>query len=142
MVNNLKHDLSKHRTCTFCLHGPWGESSSVNVFVRVTFTFPREYPSSRSPYGTPLVEVERNPLISVKRRAFMQRRLRDIRENQRPCLEACLKFLLFADGGRRGQKHGIDSGSSSDEEPVSEQKNKKDFSAHLIRDNPNLAEPR
>ena len=133
----------EHRTCTFSVHGPWGESSSVNVFVRVKFSFPKDYPVAQHPGGTPTVKVEPNPLISVKRRATMQRRLREIRETQRPCLEACLKFLLFPDRGRRGRKHGIDSGSSSDEEElVAEQKNKKDFSAQMIRDHPNLAEPR
>lgn len=134
--------MTKHRTCTFGLHGPWGESSTINVFVRVTFTFPKEYPHTKPPHGTPLVEIERSPLISVKRRAYMQRRLREIRETQRPCLEACLKFLLFGDDGRGGKKLGLDSGTSSDEAEQPDADRGKDFSASLIRDNPNLAEPR
>ncbi|KAL5521189.1 hypothetical protein ACEPAG_9112 [Sanghuangporus baumii] len=137
-----RHGLTKHRTCTFGLHGPWGESSTVNVFVRVTFTFPKDYPIAKAPKGAPLVEIERSPLISVKRRAYMQRRLREIRESQRPCLEACLRFLLFGDGGRRGKKVSLDSGTSSDEAEQPEVEKGKDFSASLIRDNPNLAEPR
>ena len=72
----------------------------------------------------------------------MQRRLREIRENQRPCLEACLRFLLFGDGSRRGTKPSLDSGTSSDEEEQADADKSKDFSASLIRDNPNLAEPR
>lgn len=114
----------------------------MNVFVRVTFTFPKDYPTARHPRGTPLVEIERSPLISVKRRAYMQKRLREIRESQRPCLEACLRFLLFSDGGRRGRKPNLDSGTSSDEADPLEAEKGKDFSASLIRDNPNLAEPR
>ncbi|KAL5504871.1 hypothetical protein ACEPAH_7534 [Sanghuangporus vaninii] len=137
-----RHGLTKHRTCTFGLHGPWGESSAVNVFVRVTFTFPKDYPIAKPPKGAPLVEIERNPLISVRRRAYIQKRLREIRESQRPCLEACLRFLLFGDGGRRGKKISLDSGTSSDEAEQPEVEKGKDFSASLIRDNPNLAEPR
>ena len=98
------------------MHGPWGESKTVNVFVRVTFIFPRDYPTAKNSKDTPLVEIERSPLISVKRRAYMIKRLREIREKQRPCLEACLRFLLFGDGTGKGQKLRYDSGSSSDEE--------------------------
>ncbi|KAI5119541.1 hypothetical protein M0805_008527 [Coniferiporia weirii] len=137
-----RHDLTKHRSCTFGLHGPWGESSSVNVFVRVTFTFPRDYPSARPPLGAPVIEIERSPLITVKRRAYMQKRLREIRESQRPCLEACMRFLLYSDGGRRRKKSGLDSGTSSEEDELMESGKGKDFSASLIRDHPNLAEPR
>ena len=72
----------------------------------------------------------------------MIKRLREIREKQRPCLEACLRFLLFGDGTGKGQKLRYDSGSSSDEEETVEMEKGKDFSASLIRDHPNLAEPR
>jgi len=89
------------------LTGPWGESSSV--FIRVTFTFPKDYPFSRGPSGMPTVELERNPLISLNDRALMLRRLRVIRETHRPCLEACLRFLLF---GNEGERLMRSSGSS------------------------------
>jgi WD repeat-containing protein 59 len=72
----------------------------------------------------------------------MKKRLKEIRETQRPCLEACLRFLLFADGGRRGKKPTLDSGSSSDEEGPAPPEKGKDFSSTLIRDHQNLAEPR
>lgn len=140
MFAYLKHDLSKHRSCTFGLHGPWGESASVNVFVRVTFTFPREYPGADHPQGTPLVDIERSPLIPTIRRAYMRRKLKKIRETERPCLELCLRFLLVGDGGEN--RPGLDSGSSSDEDRPAKQKRTKDFSASLIRDHQNLAEPR
>ena len=91
-----KLDLSsKKRTCTLGLHGPWGETSSV--FMRVTFTFPRDYPQEAHPYGTPTVELERNPFISLRDRAYILKQLRKIRERKRPCLELCLRFLLYAD---------------------------------------------
>ncbi len=112
----------------------------MNVFVRVTFTFPREYPQAVHPLGTPLVDVERSPLIPIKRRAYMRRELRKIRETERPCLELCLRFLLFGDGGE--SRPGLDSGSSSDEDRPAKSKRTKDFSASLISDHQNLAEPR
>lgn len=104
--------------------------------------FPPEYPSAKPPDGTPSVEIERSPLISVKRRAYMRRKLREIRETQRPCLEACLRFLLLADGARRAPGARFDSGSSEEEEALEENGKGKDFSSSLIRDHPNLAEPR
>ncbi|KAJ7739030.1 hypothetical protein DFH07DRAFT_983862 [Mycena maculata] len=129
-----KHDLTKKRTCTLGLHGPWGESSSV--FIRITFTFPKDYPHGLHPRGTPTVELERNPLISLKNRAFILRRLRAIRERQRPCLEACLRFL--SEGAKSGAPHP-DSESSSDEEHV---RKSRDFTVSLLRTHKNLAEPR
>ena len=96
------------------LTGPWGESSSV--FIRVTFTFPKDYPSSHGPSGTPTIDLERSPLISMNDRAFMLRRLRVIRETRRPCLEACLRFLLFGSEGDRLMR----SSASSDIEDFNE----------------------
>ncbi|KAJ7029772.1 hypothetical protein C8F04DRAFT_1115839 [Mycena alexandri] len=129
-----KHDLTKKRTCTLGLHGPWGESSSV--FIRITFTFPKDYPHRQHPRGIPTVELERNPLISLKNRAFILRRLRALRERQRPCLEACLRFLS------EGEKSGaplLDS-ESSDEGELS--RKSRDFTVSLLRSHKNLAEPR
>lgn len=116
----------------------------MNVFIRVSFTFPRGYPSAKHPNGTPAVDIERSPLVPVKMRAYMMRRLREIRENQRPCLEACLRFLLLPDGRQRSRRYKFDSGSSSDddEDELTRSGRGKDFSASLIRDHPNLAEPR
>ncbi|KAJ7500604.1 hypothetical protein B0H11DRAFT_784912 [Mycena galericulata] len=132
-----KHDLTKKRTCTLGLHGPWGESSSV--FIRITFTFPKDYPQGLHPRGTPTVELERNPLISLKNRAFILRRLRALRERQRPCLEACLRFL--SEGEKSGGPHPMDSESSSDDEEHVSRKSR-DFTVSLLRSHKNLAEPR
>ncbi|TFK47373.1 hypothetical protein OE88DRAFT_1811180 [Heliocybe sulcata] len=134
-----KHDLTKRRTCTLGLHGPWGESSSV--FIRVTFTFPRAYPQSPPPEGTPSVDLERNPLISIKSRAFILRRLRDIREKQRPCLEACLRFLLFGEGTENvGVPPSMDS--ESEDEGTKGVRRGRDLTVSLVRNSKNLAEPR
>ncbi|KAF8060765.1 hypothetical protein FPV67DRAFT_1423352 [Lyophyllum atratum] len=141
-----KHDLTKKRTCTLGLHGPWGGSSSV--FIRVTFTFPRDYPQASYPGGTPVVELERNPLITLKDRAFMLRRLTAIREHRRPCLESCLRFLLFRDEEERpGEPLPIDpESSSSDEEELGTSigggRRAKDATVTVLRGHKNLVEPR
>ncbi len=127
----------KKRTCTFGLQGPWGESTSV--FLRITFAFPREYPQARHPDGTPTVDLERTPLISMKQRAFILRRLRDIRERERPCLGKCLKFLLFGDQqADSGLRAPLDSESSSEDEAPA----RRDPASSLLKGDKNLAEPR
>ncbi|KAJ7205052.1 hypothetical protein GGX14DRAFT_551619 [Mycena pura] len=131
-----KHDLTKKRTCTLGLHGPWGESSSV--FIRITFTFPKDYPHRIHPRGTPTVELERNPLISLKNRAFILRRLRTLRERQRPCLEACLRFLSE---GETSGLHSMDSESSDSDEQRTGRKARNGM-VSLIRSHKNLTEPR
>ncbi|KAG6372963.1 hypothetical protein JVT61DRAFT_7009 [Boletus reticuloceps] len=135
-----KHDLTKKRACTLGLHGPWGESSSV--FIRISFRFPKSYPHAPHPDGTPEIDLERSPLISMQNRAFMLRRLKTIRERRRPCLEACLRFLLFGDENEQvGVPVDMRSESSSEEEEPTTRKSR-DFTVSLLRNNKNLAEPR
>ncbi|KAH7890370.1 hypothetical protein F5I97DRAFT_1798915 [Phlebopus sp. FC_14] len=135
-----KHELTKKRTCTLGLHGPWGESSSV--FIRVSFRFPKGYPQASHPEGTPDIELERSPLISNQNRAFMLRRLRSICERRRPCLEACLRFLLFGDENEQlGVPVDLRSDSSSEDDEHSPRK-PRDFTVSLLRNHKNLAEPR
>ena len=122
---------NKKRSCTLGLHGPWGETSSV--FMRVTFTFPRDYPYGIHPQGTPTVDLEKNPLISIRDRAYILKSLRWIRERKRPCLEACLRFLLFGSDDR-----ALDDDSSDDE--IDQQE--REITMSLLRNNKNLAEPR
>ena len=143
----IQHDLTKKRAVTMGLTGPWGESSSV--FIRVTFTFPKDYPSSRGPSGTPTVDLERNPLISLNDRAFMLRRLRVIRETHRPCLEACLRFLLFGNEGERLMRSSGSSdveGFNHENEGVPDRKasstHKDDPAYSQLRNDKTLAEPR
>ncbi|KAI0045953.1 hypothetical protein FA95DRAFT_1543206, partial [Auriscalpium vulgare] len=135
-----KHDLTKKRTCTLGLHGPWGESSSV--FVRVSFAFPKDYPQASHPVGTPTIDLERTPLISIRNRAYMLRRLRAIRETRRPCLEACLRFLLFGNENEHArQTVHIDFDSSSDEEGGSMVRKGRDPAVAVLHNDKNLAEP-
>ncbi|KAI0300131.1 hypothetical protein B0F90DRAFT_1725223 [Multifurca ochricompacta] len=135
-----KHDLVKRRTCTLGLNGPWGESSSV--FVRVSFAFPKDYPHGSHPVGTPTVDLERSPLISIRNRAFMLRRLRMLRETRRPCLEACLRFLLYGneDEKQRRTAH-IDYDSSSDEDTTSLLRSKRETIVTPLHSDKNIAEP-
>ncbi|KAF9244268.1 hypothetical protein BU15DRAFT_86169 [Melanogaster broomeanus] len=136
-----KHELTKKRTCTLGLHGPWGEPASV--FIRVSFRFPKGYPHAPHPEGTPEIELERSPLIAMQTRAFMLRRLRTIRERRRPCLEACLRFLLFGDEDELlGIPVDMRSESSSEDEGPTATRQLRDFTVSLLRNNKNLAEPR
>lgn len=67
----------------------------------------------------------------MKQRAFILRRIRDIRETQRPCLEKCLRFLLY------GDKEEDSESSSEDEAPA-----RRDPGSAVLRGDKNLAEPR
>jgi WD repeat-containing protein 59 len=89
------------------------------------------------------VDLERNPLISLKDRAFILRRLRRIREQRRPCLEACLRFLLFAREDADAElPAAVDSESPSSDDFRPVPRKEKDLTISLLRNNKNLAEPR
>jgi WD repeat-containing protein 59 len=140
---SVKHDLIKKRTCTLGLNGPWGETSSV--FVRVTFTFPKDYPYT-AVGSNPTVDIEPTPLIPLRSRAHMLRKLRGILEHRRPCLEACLYFLLTGNDGEPERHHPyIDFDTSSDEDesdnPSSMRKGR-DTTVSMLHNDKNLAEPR
>lgn len=86
----------------------------------------------------------------------MLKRLKAIRERKRPCLEACLRFLLFGDEdsstGGNSRLSIMDGESSDDDAPpaanaegdnVSGSKKKgKEVTVSLLRNHKNLAEPR
>jgi len=111
--------------------------------MRITFTFPREYPQASHPQGTPTVELERNPLILMRDRAFILKHLRRIRERKRPCLEPCLRFLLFADEGVNDRDlMDSESSSSDDDGNGGDAKKSREITVSLLRNHKNLAEPR
>ena len=113
------------------------------MFIRISFTFPRDYPQASHPGGTPQVDLERNPLLSVRNRVLILRRLRAIRERERPCLEACLRFLLFGDETEGARNANVDSESSSEEEDMPPVVRRgKDGAFSFLRSDKNLAEPR
>ena len=74
----------------------------------------------------------------------MLRRLKAIRECRRPCLEPCLRFLLFGNEDEKGGRGPLplDSDSSSEDEdsPLVSRKSR-DFTVTLLRSHKNLAEP-
>lgn len=72
----------------------------------------------------------------------MLRRLKTIRERRRPCLEACLRFLLFGDENELGIPVDMRSESSSEEDECPATRKSRDFTVSLLRNNKNLAEPR
>lgn len=110
--------------------------------MRVTFTFPRKYPQASHPDGTPIIELERNPLILLRDRAYILKHLRRIRERKRPCLEPCLRFLLFAEEGSN-DRDMMYSESSDDDDDTGRVKEPRNVTvSFLLRNHKNLAEPR
>jgi hypothetical protein len=82
----------------------------------------------------------------MKDRAFMLKRLKAIRERRRPCLEACLKFLLFGDEEDPRGRPSLMDGESSDEDmpptTAAAGGKGKEVTVSLLRNHKNLAEPR
>ncbi len=118
----------------------WPLGRILNCYHESHVYFPSRYPQATHPDGTPTVNLEQSPLISIKNRAFILRRLKAIRETRRPCLEACLRFLLWAneeENDRTEARNHMDSGSSDDDD---DEKKDKDF-ALALRNHKNLAEP-
>ncbi|EJT99661.1 hypothetical protein DACRYDRAFT_117853 [Dacryopinax primogenitus] len=104
------------RTCTISLHGPWLESDPV--FLRVAFTFPSNYPRSSSLSSTPHIELEKTSTLPLRTRAYLLRHLRELRMQRRPCLGACVRFLLGMPDmdGRFGTVDLFDDDEESDDE--------------------------
>jgi hypothetical protein len=118
--------------------------------MRITFTFPKGYPNRASdPSGNtsktvPKIELEKSPLISIQDRTYILERLNKIKERQRPCLEACLRFLLFGeeyDLDRDEKQMGLDGeseSSSEDENPT--KRMPRDPTVNMVHKN--ISEPR
>ena len=106
--------------------------------MRITFNFPQNYPQATYPHGIPTVELDRNPLISPEKRAYILKQLRRIREYKRPCLEPCLRFLLLGPDAQN-ERQKMDSESSSDEE---HRKKERSVTVSLLQTQKNLAEPK
>jgi hypothetical protein len=124
--------------CTVTLNGPWGETQSV--FIRITFQFPSEYPRSLSRSAMPNIDLEKNPEIALKDRAYILRNLRKIRLHTRPCLEACLRFLLgMPDIYGRMYGGGFDTDSDSEGE---QRQSRSGIVSHLSNHADNVPMPR
>ena len=81
------------RKCTISLSGPWGTDND-EAFVRLHLVFPDEYPEGKPPF----FELEETSGVSNHRRQEMTRFLARIgamhARKGRPCLEACLRYLV------------------------------------------------
>ncbi|KAJ1310171.1 hypothetical protein OPQ81_006915 [Rhizoctonia solani] len=138
-VKFVKTDISKKRTCTVALNGPWGETQPV--FIRITFHFPPEYPKSFSRSAAPTIDLEKNSEIALKDRAYILRNLRKIRLNKRPCMEPCLRFLLGLQDthGRMFGARGVDTDSDSEGE---QRQSRSGIVSHLSNHADNVPMPR
>lgn len=105
----------KRRQCSIALNGPWGEDGQL-AFVRVYFRFPASYPRAQGKDGCPAFSLSNSPLISKDTRDMLRQKLHRICEDTRPCLAACVSFLLGHDErkGRMGAPLPVDSDSESD----------------------------
>lgn len=81
------------RKCTISLSGPWAMDDEM-AFIRMHLVFPDDYPESKPP----LFELEETSGVSSPRREEMIRFLRRIGamhvKKGRPCIEACLRYLV------------------------------------------------
>lgn len=81
------------RKCTLSLSGPWGQHDEI-AFIRLHLVFPETYPEQRPP----LFELEETSGVSDERRKAMTRFLGRIgalhARKGRPCVEACLRYLV------------------------------------------------
>src|SRR4051794_26123864 len=86
------------RSCTISLHG------SRHAFIRVNVTFPSQYPNKVSP----IFDIQKTGMISIFNRTRMLKSLRDIARScvsqNRPCLEACVRYLLGEHTQEDGQE--------------------------------------
>lgn len=86
------------------------------AFVRVYFRFPASYPRAQGREGSPAFSLSNSPLITKESRDALRQKLHRICEESRPCLAACISFLLGHDErkGRPGAPLPVDSDSESD----------------------------
>lgn len=84
-------DLAK-RCCTVAVYGPRGGDEGISTFLRVSLTFPSEYP-----HVAPQVKLEKNSNVPLRNRAQVQQELVGIVERHAeadlPSLEACVAYL-------------------------------------------------
>ncbi|KAG8960728.1 hypothetical protein FRC03_006231 [Tulasnella sp. 419] len=108
-------DVTKKRSCTFTLLGPWRDDSAL-TFIRISFEFPKDYwkPNADPLTSLPSFDLDKIVGISLKTRAFLLKKLKAIRVQRRPCLEPCLRFLLGEEEGGYGFIRS--EGSATDDE--------------------------
>ena len=78
----------------------------------------------------------------MRHRAYILKHLRRIREQKRPCLEPCLRFLLFAEEGTNDRDLMYSESSDDDDDAGRGTKPREVAVSLLLRNHKNLAEPR
>lgn len=100
--------------------GPWRDDHA-HTFIRISFKFPRDYWKSKE--SLPSFDLDKIAGISLKTRAYLLKKLRNIRIQRRPCLEPWLRFLLGEDDGEFPYAGGMvvqegPTWNPEDEDPV------------------------
>ncbi|KAG9000661.1 hypothetical protein FRB94_005314 [Tulasnella sp. JGI-2019a] len=115
-------DVTKRRSCTFSLLGPWRDDNAL-AFIRIACEFPKDYwkPTADPRTSLPSFDLDKIAGISLKTRAYLLKKLRNIRVQRLPCLEPWLRFLLGEDeggyayiGGLGGQEELVWDGQDED----------------------------
>jgi hypothetical protein len=78
----------------------------------------------------------------MRDRAYILKHLRRIRERKRPCLESCLRFLLFAEEGSNDRDLVYSESSDEDDDAGRDKEPRSVAVSILLRNHKNLAEPR
>lgn len=106
------------RICVLSLSGPWGRDDEV-AFIRLHLAFPNEYPESKAP----IFELDETAGVSNQRREemtkFLDRIGRMHARKGRPCIEACLRYLVgekAANAKWRVRREGDSDDEESDTE--------------------------
>ncbi|CAG8494022.1 9489_t:CDS:10 [Funneliformis mosseae] len=94
------------RSCTISLHGPWSDSGVA--FIRINITFPSQYPDKVAP----IFDIQKTGMISIMNRTHMSQILNRIASShvsqKRPCLEACIRYLLGEHPDDGQERYGRD----------------------------------
>ncbi|KAG8878809.1 hypothetical protein FRB98_005982 [Tulasnella sp. 332] len=146
-------DVTKRRSCTFTLLGPWRDDNAL-TFIRIACEFPKDYwkPTADPTTSLPSFDLDKIAGISLKTRAYLLKKLRNIRVQRRPCLEPWLRFLLGEEEGGYAYIGGLDGQETLwdglEEDPVGlnttiEDDAETENSAQLVKNTPeNTIRPR
>lgn len=106
----------RKRQCAVALRGPWGHGARL-VACRVLFRFPAGYPGKSGSSGAPAFKLVETPEIPVETYEAMRKTLHTLCDEVRPCLAACISYLLGHDERKsRADLAAAESDSDSDSE--------------------------
>jgi SEA/GATOR complex protein SEA3/WDR59 len=121
------------RTSVVSLSGPFGEDDQL-AFVRLRVRFPEDYPERRAP----VFELDETTGVDRTRREEMKRFLDRIGylhvRKGRPCVEACLRYLLGEKSPSDTWKVRSGDGSESDTEETTSMEGSGSLSGTFTRE--------